>query len=201
MEEKTQVSEVGFEPGTFRSCVEHSNHYATEARPIPDVLLVLVAPKHIHRNVTTTLQSRFTPTPTPQATHSSFIILFYFILFYFILFYFILFYFILLSTSHSSPTISTPTRTVRRSSDRFFNIFLQNPYLLTWRIWRKNIRTLPTIFQHFSSKSLSFNMAHLADNETGIYTNFGQSVNFISNSNSDALHHAAVALSHISDLI
>ena len=42
MEEKTQVSEVGFEPGTFRSCVEHSNHYTTEARPIPDVLLVLL---------------------------------------------------------------------------------------------------------------------------------------------------------------
>ena len=41
-EEKTQVSEVGFEPGTFRSCVEHSNHYATEARPIPDVLIVLL---------------------------------------------------------------------------------------------------------------------------------------------------------------
>ena len=67
-EEKTQVSEVGFEPGTFRSCVAHSIHYATETPPIPDVLLVLVAPKHIHRNVTTTLQSRFTPTPTPQAT-------------------------------------------------------------------------------------------------------------------------------------
>ena len=104
MEEKTQVSEVGFEPGTFRSCVEHSNHYATETPPIPDVLLVLVAPKYINRNVTTTLQSRFTPTPTPQATHSSFFILlllllFYFILFYFIiiiiiLFYFILFYFL-----------------------------------------------------------------------------------------------------------
>ena len=30
---------------------------------------------------------------------------------------------------------------------------------------------------------------------------FGKSVNFIFNSNSDALHHAAVALSHISDLI
>ena len=92
-EEKTQVSEVGFEPGTFRSCVEHSNHYATDTPPIPDVLLVLVAPKHIHRNVTTPLQSKFTPTPTPQATHSSFIILFYFIIInFFILFYFILFY-------------------------------------------------------------------------------------------------------------
>ena len=44
-EEKTQVSEVGFEPGTFRSCVAHSIHYATETPPIPDVLLVLVAPK------------------------------------------------------------------------------------------------------------------------------------------------------------
>ena len=62
-EEKTQVSEVGFEPGTFRSCVAHSIHYVTETPPIPDVLLVLVVPKHIHRNVTTTLQSRFTPTP------------------------------------------------------------------------------------------------------------------------------------------
>ena len=65
MEEKTQVPEVGFEPGTFRSCVDHSNHYATDTPPIPDVLLVLVAPKHIHRNVTTTLQSMFTPNPHP----------------------------------------------------------------------------------------------------------------------------------------
>ena len=97
-EEKTQVSAVGFEPGTFRSCVAHSIHYATETPPIPDVLLVLVAPKHIHRNVTTTLQSRFTPTPTPQAT------------------------------PHSSPKFGLY---------RFFNIFLQNSYLLTWRIWRK----------------------------------------------------------------
>ena len=42
MEEKTQVSEVGFEPGTFRSCVDHSNHYATDTPPIPDVLIVLL---------------------------------------------------------------------------------------------------------------------------------------------------------------
>ena len=42
MEDKTQVPEVGFEPGTFRSCVDHSNHYTTEARPIPDVLIVLL---------------------------------------------------------------------------------------------------------------------------------------------------------------
>ena len=65
-EEKTKVSEVGFEPGTFRSCVEHYIHYATEPPPIPDVLLVLVAPKYINRNVTTTLQSRFTPTAPPH---------------------------------------------------------------------------------------------------------------------------------------
>ena len=45
-EEKTRVSEVGFELGTLRSCVEHSNHYATGVRQIPDVLIVvLVAPK------------------------------------------------------------------------------------------------------------------------------------------------------------
>ena len=139
-EEKTQVSEVGFEPGTFRSCVAHSIHYATETPPIPDVLLVLVAPKYINRNVTTTLQSRFTPT-TPHRPHTRalfYFILFYFILFYFILFYFILFYFILfyfifvklLNTSHSSPKFGLY---------RFFNIFLQNTYLLTWRIWRKNV--------------------------------------------------------------
>ena len=79
-EEKTQVSAVGFEPGTFRSCVAHSIHYATETPPIPDVLLVLVAPKYINRNVTTTLQSRFTPTP-PHRPHTR--ALFYFILFYF----------------------------------------------------------------------------------------------------------------------
>ena len=59
------MSEVGFEPGTFRSCVEHSIRYATETPPIPDVLLVLVAPKYINRNVTTTLQSRFTPSAPP----------------------------------------------------------------------------------------------------------------------------------------
>ena len=88
------MSEVGFEPGTFRSCVEHSNHYATETPPIPDVLLVLVAPKYINRNVTTTLQSRFTPTPTPQATHSSFFILLLLLLFYFILFFFFFFFYL-----------------------------------------------------------------------------------------------------------
>ena len=123
-EEKTKVSEVGFEPGTFRSCVAHSIHYATETPPIPDVLLVLVAPKYINRNVTTTLQSRFTPTP-PHRPHTR--ALFYFILFYFILFYFI--FVKLLNTSHSSPKFGLY---------RFFNIFLQNSYLLTWRIWRKN---------------------------------------------------------------
>ena len=64
----------------------NNNHYATETPPIPDALLVLVAPKHIHRNVTTTLHSRFTPTPTPQATHSSFIILFYLIIIIIIIF-------------------------------------------------------------------------------------------------------------------
>ena len=110
-EEKTKVSEVGFEPGTFRSCVEHSIHYATETPPIPDVLLVLVAPKYINRNVTTTLQSRFTPTAPPH--RPLFITTF---------------------------PISTPTRTVRRSSDS------------------------TPIFQQFSSKSLSFNMADLGVN-------------------------------------
>ena len=92
-EEKTQVSEVGFEPGTFRSCVENSIRYATETPPIPDVLLMLVVPKHINRNVTTTLQSRFTPTPTPQATHSSFIFFFFFFYFFFFLFIFFIFFF------------------------------------------------------------------------------------------------------------
>ena len=149
MEEKTQVSEVGFEPGTFRSCVEHSNHYATETPPIPDVLLVLVAPKYINRNVTTTLQSRFTPTPTPQATHSSFFILLLLLLFFFFFFFFFFFY--LLNTSHSSPPPSSlsppqpalfadhlhpnPHCSPKFGLYRFFNIFLQNPYLLTWRIW------------------------------------------------------------------
>ena len=157
MEEKTQVSEVGFEPGTFRSCVEHSNHYATETPPIPDVLLVLVAPKYINRNVTTTLQSRFTPTPTPQATHSSFIILFYYyyfiyfyFIFYFIFYFFFYFYFYfffiflffvkLLNTSHCSPPPSS--------------LSPPQPALFA------EVRTLP-IFQQFSSKSLSFNMADL----------------------------------------
>ena len=127
------MSEVGFEPGTFRSCVAHSIHYATETPPIPDVLLVLVAPKYINRNVTTTLQSRFTPTP-PHRPHTRalfYFILFHFISFYFILFHFISFYFIfvkLLNTSHCSPKFGLY---------RFSTFFLQNPYLLTWRIWRK----------------------------------------------------------------
>ena len=144
MEEKTQVSEVGFEPGTFRSCVEHSNHYATETPPIPDVLLVLVAPKYINRNVTTTLQSRFTPTPTPQATHSSFIILFYYYYYYYFFFFFFFYYFFLFfffyfffcETSQYLALfaatifpISTPTRTVRRSSDStdFSTFFFKIP--------------------------------------------------------------------------
>ena len=67
-------------------------------------------------------------------------ILFYFIKFYFILFYFILFYFILLNTSHSSPPPSS--------------LSPPQPALFA------EVRTLP-IFQHFSSKSLSFNMADL----------------------------------------
>ena len=117
MEEKTQVSEVGFEPGTFRSCVEHSNHYATETPPIPDVLLVLVAPKYINRNVTTTLQSNF--------------------------FFFFFFCVKLLNTSHCSPPPSS--------------LSPPQPALFA------EVRTLP-IFQHFSSKFLSFNMADLGLN-------------------------------------
>ena len=121
-EEKTQVSAVGFEPGTFRSCVAHSIHYATETPPIPDVLLVLVAPKHIHRNVTTTLQSRFTPTPTPQATpHSS------------PKFGLYRFFNIFLQNSY---LLTWRISRKKFGLCRFFNIFLQNPYLLTWRIWR-----------------------------------------------------------------
>ena len=84
------------------------------------------------------------------------LLLFYYYYFIIIILLLLLFYFIfvkLLNTSHCSPPpsslsppqpalfaatifpISTPTRTVRRSSD--------------------------PIFQHFSSKSLSFNMADL----------------------------------------
>ena len=50
----------------------------------------------------------------------------------------------------------------------------------------------PVIRRHVPSLFVRFSFVFVA---------FGQSVNFISNSNSDALHHAAVALSHISDLI
>ena len=126
-EEKTQVSEVGFEPGTFRSCVAHSIHYATETPPIPDVLLVLVAPKYINRNVTTTLQSRFTPTP-PHRPHTR--ALFFFLFFFFFLLFFFFSFFFFCETS------------------QYLALFAE-------------VRTLP-IFQHFSSKSLSFNMADLA---------------------------------------
>ena len=40
--ENPNVRGVGFEPGTFRSLVEHSIHYTTDARPIPGVLIVKV---------------------------------------------------------------------------------------------------------------------------------------------------------------
>ena len=102
--------------------------------------------------------------------------------------HFILFYFIfvkLLNTSHSSPPPSSlsppqpalfadhlhpnPHCSPKFGLYRFFNIFLQNPYLLTWRIWGGNIRTLP-IFQHFFSKSLSFNMADLGVHFSHIHT-------------------------------
>ena len=173
MEEKTQVPEVGFEPGTFRSCVDHSNHYATDTPPIPDVLLVLVAPKYINRNVTTTLQSRFTPTPTPQATHSSFFILlllFYFILFYFILFYFILFYFILFYFLLFFFIIFFYFFYFFYFFFYYYFIFILFYFILFYFCETSQylalfaeVRTLP-IFQHFSSKSLSFNMAHLGGN-------------------------------------
>ena len=63
------MSEVGFESGTFRSCVEHSNHCATEARPISVVLLVLFTPKYsvtlarMRHNITTIDVS---PNPGPE---------------------------------------------------------------------------------------------------------------------------------------
>ena len=62
---------MGFEPGTFRSCVEHSNHYTTEARPIPDVLIaVLVAPKCSVVTLACMRHNRTTIEvfPTPRAT-------------------------------------------------------------------------------------------------------------------------------------
>ena len=156
-EEKTQVSAVGFEPGTFRSCVEHSIHYATETPPIPDVLLVLVAPKHINRNVTTTLQSRFTqPHPTGHTLELYFYFLFFlfflFFILFFILFFFIFFYFFLFFFCETS---------------QYLALFTDPVTDLAQKVW-----TLP-IFQHFSSDFLSFNMTDLADNETTIYTTNG----------------------------
>ena len=149
---KTQVSAVGFEPGTFRSCVAHSIHYATETPPIPDVLLVLVAPKHINRNGTTTLQSRFTP--TPQATHSSFIILFYFILLLLLLFFFFFLSFIFLFLFLF-----------------FYFIFLFIFFLFYFFLFYFcETSQYPALFSEvgffniFSSKSLSFNMADLGGN-------------------------------------
>ena len=270
MEEKTQVSEVGFEPGTFRSCVEHSNHYATEARPIPDVLIVLLNnvpitmtsyDTHTTRHLSdTTIHAKshhrvsplapltwdrcelhqpalFTVTtphcsPSPPRTvrrsdHFRFRSLPVPITSGFDHFRFptrtvrrptapthgppfaasphcsppslpvsitsgsdhFRFRSLPVPTSYSSPTsrafgFPTPRATVHHhlpylhptphcSSKfglyRFFNIFLQNPYLLTWRIWGENIRTLP-IFQHFSSDFLSFNMADLGPHILGMNT-------------------------------
>ena len=146
-EEKTQVSEVGFEPGTFRSCVAHSIRYATETPPIPDVLLVLVAPKYINRNVTTTLQSRFTPTqPHRPHTRALLLLFFYFYFIFYIFFYFFYFIFVkLLNTSHCSPKFGLYRFFNSFSSKSLsFNMadlggkwffFHRNPYLLTWRIW------------------------------------------------------------------
>ena len=75
--------------------------------------------------------------------------LFFFYFFFFFFFFFIFFFFIkylALFTPTIFP-ISTPTRTVRRPSPPQPALFAE-------------VRTLP-IFQHFSSKSLSFNMADL----------------------------------------
>ena len=79
MEEKTQVSEVGFEPGTFRSCVDHSNHYATDTPPIPDVLIVLLNnvpitmtsyDTHTTRHLSdTTIHAKSHPTGHPSPTN------------------------------------------------------------------------------------------------------------------------------------
>ena len=68
-------------------------------------------------------------------------ILFYFILFYFILFYFILFYFILFYFCETS---------------QYLALFTDPVTDLAQKVW--------PIFQHFSSKSLSFNMADLGVN-------------------------------------
>ena len=159
------MSAVGFEPGTFRSCVVHSIHYATETPPIPDVLLVLVAPKYINRNVTTTLQSRFTPTP-PHRPHTRalfYFILFYFILFYFILFYFILFYFILFYfiLFYFILFYFILFYFILFYFILFYFILFYFCETSQYLALFAEVRTLP-IFQHFSSKSLSFNMADLA---------------------------------------
>ena len=76
MEEKTQV---GFEPGTFRSCVDHSNHYATDTPPIPDVLIVLLNnvpitmtsyDTHTTRHLSaTTIHAKSHPTGHPSPTN------------------------------------------------------------------------------------------------------------------------------------
>ena len=111
-----------------------------------------------------------------------FILLLLFYYYYFILFYFIKY--LALFTATIFP-ISTPTRTLHRHHlpylhpnphcspkfglYRFFNIFLQNSYLLTWRIWGKKFG-LYRFFNIFSSKSLSFNMADLGRGEKALYT-------------------------------
>ena len=93
----------------------------------------------------------------------------YFILFYFILFHFISFYFILFYFCETSQYLALFAE-VRTLP--IFNIFSSKSLSFNMADLAQNIRTLP-IFQHFSSKFLSFNMADLADSENTIYTTHG----------------------------
>ena len=91
---------MGFEPGTFRSLVEHSNHCATEAQRIPDVLVVLLNIRNVSM--------------TSYETHAH-------------------------AHAHTHNNIARLVQKVPAGKIfglyRFFNIFLQISYLLTWRIW------------------------------------------------------------------
>ncbi len=113
---------MGFEPGTFRSsCVEHSNHYGTEARPIPDVLIVLlVAPKcsvvtlACMRHNRTTI--KVSPTPNPHGPYRT-----------------------LRRQSPQYTSHSFPDQPRMWGTSWFFPH--RNPYLLTWRIWGRTFGT------------------------------------------------------------
>ena len=136
------MSAVGFEPGTFRSLIEHSNHCSTQTQPIVllnNVPITMTSyDTHTTRHLAdTTIHAKSHHRVSPLASltwercelHQP-----------------------ALFAAITFP-MSTPPRTLRRPSPistvhlghlprptahlaHLLGFFHRNPYLLTWRIWR-----------------------------------------------------------------